>query len=169
MLEEGDRGPADGELLSAHDLAIDESMLTGESLPVEKAPGAKLYGGTVTLFAHQLPSMGIEVRFAKNDSAAELEKLGRNPKMPWKMQSPLVPINANCDWISDDGAEVARVLAARGIRHVLLVGHSGHPEVVGTMGQLPKGSITLVEDVEQIEALEAKLVRCGAEIRRERV
>ena len=54
--------------------------------------------------------------------AAELEKLGRNPKMPWKMQSPLVPINANCDWISDDGAEVARVLAARGIRHVLLVG-----------------------------------------------
>ena len=54
--------------------------------------------------------------------AAELEKLGRNPKMPWKMQSPLVPIDSNCDWISDDGAEVARVLAARGIRHVLLVG-----------------------------------------------
>jgi 4-hydroxy-3-methylbut-2-enyl diphosphate reductase len=37
---------------------------------------------------------------------------------------------------------------------VLLVGHSGHPEVVGTMGQLPAGSITLVEDLEQIEALE---------------
>ena len=35
----------------------------------------QLYGGTVTLFAHQLPSMGIEVRFAKDDSAAELEKL----------------------------------------------------------------------------------------------
>lgn len=54
--------------------------------------------------------------------AAELEKLGRNPKMPWKMQSPLVPIDADRDWISDDGAEVARVLAARGIRHVMLVG-----------------------------------------------
>src|SRR5690606_8113630 len=30
-------------------------------------------------------------------------------------------------------------------RHVLLIGHAGHPEVVGTMGQLPDGAITLVE------------------------
>ena len=37
MLQEGDRVPADGELLSAHDLAIDESMLTGESLPLPKS------------------------------------------------------------------------------------------------------------------------------------
>ena len=54
--------------------------------------------------------------------AAELERLGRNPKMPWKMQSALVPIDAAADFLSDDGAEVARVLAARGIRHVMLVG-----------------------------------------------
>ncbi|GAC1482866.1 MAG: 4-hydroxy-3-methylbut-2-enyl diphosphate reductase [Acetobacteraceae bacterium] len=33
-------------------------------------------------------------------------------------------------------------------RHVLLVGHAGHPEVVGTMGQLPPGSFTLVQDTE---------------------
>ena len=30
-------------------------------------------------------------------------------------------------------------------RHVILVGHAGHPEVVGTMGQLPPGAVTLVE------------------------
>ncbi len=30
-------------------------------------------------------------------------------------------------------------------RHVILVGHSGHPEVIGTMGQLPDGSVTLIE------------------------
>ena len=30
-------------------------------------------------------------------------------------------------------------------RHIVLVGHAGHPEVVGTMGQLPPGAITLVE------------------------
>lgn len=30
-------------------------------------------------------------------------------------------------------------------RHVLLIGHAGHPEVVGTMGQLPPGAVTLVE------------------------
>src|SRR5690606_21437459 len=39
-------------------------------------------------------------------------------------------------------------------RHVLLVGHAGHPEVIGTMGQLEAGTVTLVEtegDVERIE------------------
>ena len=30
-------------------------------------------------------------------------------------------------------------------RHVLLIGHAGHPEVIGTMGQLPEGEVTLVE------------------------
>ena len=54
--------------------------------------------------------------------AAELERMGRDPKMPWKMQSALVPIDATSDYLSDNGAEVARVLAARGIRHVMLVG-----------------------------------------------
>jgi O-acetylhomoserine (thiol)-lyase len=35
----------------------------------------QLYGGTLTLFAHQMPAMGIDVRFAKDDSAAALETL----------------------------------------------------------------------------------------------
>ncbi|EJM98498.1 4-hydroxy-3-methylbut-2-enyl diphosphate reductase [Phyllobacterium sp. YR531] len=33
-------------------------------------------------------------------------------------------------------------------RHVILVGHSGHPEVIGTMGQLPDGAVTLIETIE---------------------
>ncbi|WP_309083763.1 4-hydroxy-3-methylbut-2-enyl diphosphate reductase [Chelativorans sp.] len=33
-------------------------------------------------------------------------------------------------------------------RHVLLIGHAGHPEVIGTMGQLPDGAVSLVETVE---------------------
>jgi 4-hydroxy-3-methylbut-2-en-1-yl diphosphate reductase len=33
-------------------------------------------------------------------------------------------------------------------RHVLLVGHEGHPEVIGTMGQLPDGTVSLIETVE---------------------
>ena len=33
-------------------------------------------------------------------------------------------------------------------RHVVLVGHSGHPEVIGTMGQLPDGAVTLIETIE---------------------
>ncbi len=39
-------------------------------------------------------------------------------------------------------------------RTVLLIGHEGHPEVVGTMGQLPEGAVILVEDVAEAEALE---------------
>ncbi|WP_435267391.1 4-hydroxy-3-methylbut-2-enyl diphosphate reductase [Shinella sp. BE166] len=36
-------------------------------------------------------------------------------------------------------------------RHVVLIGHAGHPEVIGTMGQLPEGSVSLVETVEDAE------------------
>lgn len=35
-------------------------------------------------------------------------------------------------------------------RHVLLIGHAGHPEVIGTMGQLPVGVVTLVETVDDV-------------------
>nr|CAD6422525.1 4-hydroxy-3-methylbut-2-enyl diphosphate reductase [Rhizobium sp. Q54] len=36
-------------------------------------------------------------------------------------------------------------------RHVILIGHAGHPEVIGTMGQLPEGTVSLVETVEDAE------------------
>ncbi|MCV0395680.1 MAG: 4-hydroxy-3-methylbut-2-enyl diphosphate reductase [Rhizobiaceae bacterium] len=36
-------------------------------------------------------------------------------------------------------------------RHVLLIGHAGHPEVVGTMGQLPEGAATLIETEDDVE------------------
>ena len=38
-------------------------------------------------------------------------------------------------------------------RHVLLIGHRGHPEVIGTMGQLAPGAVTLVETEEDVAAL----------------
>jgi 4-hydroxy-3-methylbut-2-enyl diphosphate reductase len=39
-------------------------------------------------------------------------------------------------------------------RHLMLIGHEGHPEVIGTMGQLPDGSMTLVETVEDVATLD---------------
>ncbi len=49
VLVEGDRIPADGQVLQAHDLAADESMLTGESVSVAKAPhlDADVFAGTL--------------------------------------------------------------------------------------------------------------------------
>jgi 4-hydroxy-3-methylbut-2-enyl diphosphate reductase len=47
-------------------------------------------------------------------------------------------------------------------RTVLLIGHSGHPEVVGTMGQLPEGAVILVENVDQAKALEVPDPDCLA-------
>ena len=63
----------------------------------------------------------------------------------------LVTVDATCPLVTKVHRE-AEIHHKRG-RHVFLVGHAGHPEVVGTMGQLPTGSITLVEDVEAIAAL----------------
>ncbi|HAU22358.1 MAG TPA: 4-hydroxy-3-methylbut-2-enyl diphosphate reductase [Erythrobacter sp.] len=39
-------------------------------------------------------------------------------------------------------------------RHVLLIGHQGHPEIVGTLGQLPSGSISVVSSAQDIAALD---------------
>lgn len=38
-------------------------------------------------------------------------------------------------------------------RHVLLIGHKGHPEVIGTMGQLPDGAVSLVETIEDAHTI----------------
>ena len=39
---------------------------------------------------------------------------------------------------------------------VVLIGHAGHPEVIGTMGQLPDGAISLIESVEDVAAFEPR-------------
>jgi 4-hydroxy-3-methylbut-2-enyl diphosphate reductase len=39
-------------------------------------------------------------------------------------------------------------------RHVVLIGHAGHPEVIGTMGQLPEGAVSLIETVADVDVYE---------------
>src|SRR5271165_5361322 len=53
LLRPGDRVPTDGVVISG-DSTVDESMLTGESNPVDKHGGAELYAGTVNLNGHIL-------------------------------------------------------------------------------------------------------------------
>ena len=47
LINEGDRVPADAQLMEAHDIQTDESMLTGESVPVDVGPGDAVVGATV--------------------------------------------------------------------------------------------------------------------------
>ncbi|WP_135465905.1 4-hydroxy-3-methylbut-2-enyl diphosphate reductase [Crenalkalicoccus roseus] len=56
-------------------------------------------------------------------------------------------LDATCPLVSKVHREAEHHFA-RG-RHILLIGHAGHPEVIGTMGQLPEGAVTLVEDEAQ--------------------
>jgi O-acetylhomoserine (thiol)-lyase len=60
---------------SAGSAAINYAILTISKAGNNVVSVPQLYGGTYTLFAHMLPSLGIEVRFAEDDSAEALEKL----------------------------------------------------------------------------------------------
>jgi len=64
-------------------------------------------------------------------------------------QLNLLYLDATCPLVSKVHKQAIRHI--RQGRHVLLIGHAGHPEVVGTMGQVQPGEMTLIEDVEQAE------------------
>ena len=64
-----------GLALSAGSAAINYAILTLAKAGSNIVSVPQLYGGTYTLFAHMLPGLGIDVRFAANDSAAALETL----------------------------------------------------------------------------------------------
>ena len=55
-------------------------------------------------------------------------------------------LDATCPLVSKVHKEAGHHFE-RGL-HILLIGHVGHPEVVGTMGQLPEGAVTLIETVD---------------------
>jgi len=53
-------------------------------------------------------------------------------------------VDATCPLVSKVHRQAERLLEEG--RHILFIGHAGHPEVVGTFGQVPEGAITLVEN-----------------------
>jgi 4-hydroxy-3-methylbut-2-enyl diphosphate reductase len=66
----------------------------------------------------------------------------------------LFQIDATCPLVTKVHMEAQRH-HAEGLE-LILIGHKHHPEVIGTMGQLPEGAITLVETVADVEALAVK-------------
>ena len=72
LLGEGDRVPADGELLESHDLAIDESLLTGESVPVARVAGDRVHAGTLVAQGQGM------VRVSAIGSRTEMGRIGES-------------------------------------------------------------------------------------------
>jgi len=62
----------------------------------------------------------------------------------------MIYLDATCPLVSKVHVEAERHFDAG--REIVLIGHSGHPEVVGTMGQLPAGAVTLIQTVAEAEA-----------------
>ncbi len=58
-------------------------------------------------------------------------------------------IDATCPLVSKVHREAENLYKSG--NHILLIGHKNHPEVIGTLGQLPSGSIDLIESVEDVE------------------
>ena len=58
-------------------------------------------------------------------------------------------VDATCPLVSKVHRQAQRLIEEG--RHILFIGHAGHPEVIGTFGQVPGGAITLVETVEDAE------------------
>jgi 4-hydroxy-3-methylbut-2-enyl diphosphate reductase len=61
-------------------------------------------------------------------------------------------VDATCPLVSKVHRQAERLIDEG--RHILFIGHAGHPEVIGTMGQVPEGSISLIETVEDVEVIE---------------
>ena len=61
-------------------------------------------------------------------------------------------LDATCPLVSKVHRQAERQIEAG--RHILFIGHKGHPEVIGTFGQVPEGTITLVETLEDVAQLD---------------
>ncbi len=96
VLRPGERVPTDGKVIEGES-SVDESMLTGESVPVDKGPGALVYGGTVNLnrvLAMQVTATGNATALAQiiaaveraQNSRANIQRLGD------RVSSVFVPI-----------------------------------------------------------------------------
>ena len=86
------------------------------------------------------------------DWAKKLEKMGRNPKAPWKSQTDLLTIDADHDFISDNGEEIWSILEKHNRQNVILVGVHTNMCVLGRpfgLRQLSKNgkNVVLMRDM----------------------
>ncbi|HSJ78249.1 MAG TPA: 4-hydroxy-3-methylbut-2-enyl diphosphate reductase, partial [Erythrobacter sp.] len=64
----------------------------------------------------------------------------------------MIYVDATCPLVSKVHRQAERQIEAG--RHIVFIGHRGHPEVIGTFGQVAEGQMTLVETVDDVATLE---------------
>ncbi len=92
---------------------------------------------------HQIPDDGQPVIFSAHGVAKSIPQEAKTREMFY--------IDATCPLVSKVHREAERYFKQG--NQIILIGHAGHPEVIGTMGQLPEGAVLLVETVEDIKTL----------------
>ncbi|MWV27342.1 4-hydroxy-3-methylbut-2-enyl diphosphate reductase [Aurantiacibacter rhizosphaerae] len=63
----------------------------------------------------------------------------------------MIYVDATCPLVSKVHRQAERQIEKG--KHIIFIGHAGHPEVIGTMGQVPEGQMTLVETVDDVGKL----------------
>jgi 4-hydroxy-3-methylbut-2-enyl diphosphate reductase len=92
-----------------------------------------------------------ELEEAPTDRPVVFSAHGVPKSVPAEAKSrEMVYLDATCPLVSKVHVEAQKHYDAG--REIVLIGHAGHPEVVGTMGQLPAGTVTLIEDIEDARA-----------------
>ena len=100
--------------------------------------GLKAKGAVFVEELSEIPDTGAPVVFSAHGVPKSVPADARSRNMFF--------LDATCPLVSKVHVEAQRHHAEG--RDIVLIGHAGHPEVLGTMGQLPEGSIQLIETVE---------------------
>ena len=105
--------------------------------------GLKEKGAVFVEELDEIPDDGRPVIFSAHGVAKTVPETAKQREMFF--------IDATCPLVSKVHREAERHY--KNGRQIILIGHQGHPEVIGTMGQLPLGSVVLIETLEDVAAL----------------
>ena len=97
------------------------------------------------IFVEELDEVpdGVPVIFSAHGVPKSVPEAATDRGLDW--------LDATCPLVSKVHRQAERQLEAG--RHILFIGHKGHPEVIGTFGQVPEGAMTLVETLEDVATL----------------
>ena len=97
------------------------------------------------IFVEELDEVpdGVPVIFSAHGVPKSVPEAATDRGLDW--------LDATCPLVSKVHRQAERQLEAG--RHILFIGHKGHPEVIGTFGQVPEGAMTLVETLDDVATL----------------